>query len=203
MHITIPCDTIVRLASVIMPIIDTLEPEFQCIRIDNGQLVVTDRRIMAIENIIPRFEGIAYIKCDPAFIEQCKTEAQYSSNAEIIVTPELGFTVAKTSFGYTSGNIGYFHPGASDFDRWRELVKQAANVTKNSGGMYWSAGFIPRLVEAAPSRSVVFAENIDNDQPTLICDPNDMDWIGVFVPNSKAQQEQSPLSAARLPDWMR
>lgn len=203
MQFSIAVETLVRLADLIAPIADQLEPEFRCIRLDNGQLVATDCRLMSIENVGPKFEGVAYIVPEPALIAQCRSEIAFGSNVTLSVTPAIAYASAKTSLGYTSGNILYVHPGTSRFDRWREVVKQGATkgVALNQGGMFWDTEWIARLGKSSPSGKLVFPENIDITQPALIRDANDYDWLGCF--NPAALQGAPTPPPATLPEWMK
>lgn len=201
MHITIPCDTLVRLASVIDA--DAPEP-FTFIRVDNGQLVASNKRIMSIDNIMPRFDGLAYIYPDPALVAQCAKEAPYNSTVSLTVTEPLRHAMAKTSMGYVSGNL-WRDGEPSNFDRWRAVALRAATEgqSSNRGGMFWNVKEIERLMGAAPSGKVVFSENINTDAPTLLRDPNDFDWCGVFSPEPNRKAGDPQAFSASLPDWLR
>lgn len=196
----VPADTLARLATIIQNPPADLEPVFKTIRLDNGQVVVSDRTICAVE-CVGTIPGIAHIVPDPAFIAQCKMEAQFSSNVTIVVNELLNYTVAKTSLGYVTGNIGFFPNGATDYDRWREVVMEAKEIPpKGRGGMFWDAELIAKLAASSPSGRVIFAENVDAYRNTLIRDVTDGYWIGVFSP--KQGPGYDAVNPATMPTWM-
>lgn len=197
-NIVMPCDTLVRLMNVLAELPQDVEPAFRCIRLDNGCAVATDRHFMAIEKVND-FDGIFYIQPDQALIDQCRTEATFSSNLTITVNEILRYTAVKTGLGYVHPvSVGAWHQ-SPDFDRWREVVarcKEPAN--ENRGGMFWNADGIARLASASPSGSLVFEQHIDTTRPTLIRDVHDFHWLGVFNPWST----NDAATPATLPSWV-
>ena len=192
----ISCDAFVRLSTLL---IETDDPAFRTIRFDNGQALATDRQFLSIENIGGP-KGVAHVIADPTLLEHCRAESKFHSKLTITVVEPLKFATAKTTFGYShNSNCSYWPDGPTDFDRWREVVMQAATpATKSSGGMFWLAEWVARLAKASPSGSVVFEENIDITRPTLVRDVEDYDWLGVFQPFSRGHQ----YKPATLPSWM-
>lgn len=197
----IPCDTFVRLSNVLYDFHDLANDWFRTVRIDNGQAVATNRKVMAIENI-GGTGGVVHVIPDAALIDQCRKEAQFSSRLTITVNPALQYAVAKTT-------LGYIHPSncvlwssqhtTDDYDKWRTVVMSAKTDAKpGKGGMMWHADDIARLASASPSGRVVFARTIDAIKPTLIRDINDPEWLGVFNP---FDQDLS-YEAATMPGWM-
>ncbi len=194
---TISCDAFVRLSKVLHNFADDVDPVFKTIRFDSGQAVATNRSFMAIENI-GGHSGIAHVIVDPALLAQATTEIAFGSKMTIIVNEPLQFTIAKTTLGYTSGNIGYF-PGATDFDRWRSIVEQArVPATTAYGGMFWDASQVAMLAASSPSGMIVFEELINCARPTLMRDTQDYNWLGVFNPF----QVQHSYSPATIPNWI-
>lgn len=196
----IPCDTFVRLSNIIHGLPDDVGPWFNTIRIDNGVAVATNRRILAAENVGGP-AGIIHVMADPALINQCRTEAAFSSTLTITVNEVLKYAVAKTTLGYVHpGNCVLFGDGDKDFDRWRSIVEQCKTPAQTArGGMFWDADMIARLAAASPSGRVVFEEIIDaTGRPTIIRDINEYNWIGVFQPFSTEESYQP----ATLPSWI-
>lgn len=193
---TIRCDTFARLSTILD---GEIEPLFNCIRLDNGQAVATNRMLMAIENIGGP-SGIVHIIADPALIAQCVTEAKFDSRLTITVVEELKFATAKTTLGYIHpGNCSYWPEAVTPFDRWRDVVMQAKEpALASKGGMFWDAASMSRLASSSPSGRVVFEQNIDTSRPALIRDVTDYDWLGVFTPFS-AKDNFVP---ATIPTWM-
>lgn len=196
----IPCDTFVRLTNILHGMPDDINEWFRTVRIDNGIAVATNRRILAAENIGGP-AGVIHVIADQALINQCRTEAAFSSTLTITVNEVLKFAVAKTTLGYVHpGNCVRFGDDAGDFDRWRTVVGQCKTpATAARGGMFWDADMIARLAAASPSGRVVFEEIIDaSGRPTIIRDINEYNWIGVFQPFS-TEESYSP---ATLPSWI-
>lgn len=195
--IKIPCQTIVRMMRVVEGATD---PIFQTLRLDHGQIVASDRKFIVVENLSP-FTGVYHITVDAALLAQCETETQFSSVLDVIPNPALGFTMAKTTMGYTTGNIGVF-PGKSEFDRWREVIAPCAEPAAMAvGGMLWEAAAIARLAAASPSGHVIFEELIDTqNRPTIMRDINDHEWCGFFWPTVSDGRYHSP---ATLPGWLK
>lgn len=195
----IPCETIVRFAQLIDPSED--DPVFHTIRLDNGQIIASDRKFMAIENI-GGFTGIHHIVVDAALLAQCETEAQYSSYIEITPNDMLKYTVAKTTLGYVTGNIGVWPAAGNAFDRWRDVARQCAEpVAAAKGAMIWHTDGLIRLAKASPSGIVVFEQLIDAEtRPTIVRDINSPDWVGLFLPRISDGMYHG---AAMLPGWLK
>lgn len=197
---TISCDAFVRLANMAAKPGDDIDPAFKTIRIDNGQAVASNRRCMSIENI-GGASGIIHIVIDPALLAQCETERAFGSKLLIVVNEPLKFVTAKTSLGYSAvGNIGHFPDGYSDFDRWRQIVKQVETPAQQpSGGMFWDVHLMAALAASSPSGQIVFEPVIDCRRPALIRDIHSYDWLGVFNPYSL----EWGYHPAKITDWMR
>jgi hypothetical protein len=178
-----------------------IDPVFNSIRIDNGQVVATNRSLMAIENVYGMPPGIIHVVCDPMLVAQCVTESKFDSRLTITVTEALKFAVAKTTLGYIHpGNCCYWPDGVTPFDRWREVVMQSKEPAAiSNGGMFWESAAIARLAATSPSGRVVFEEHIDTSRPSLIRDVMDYDWLGVFSPFSRNDN----YVAASMPTWMK
>lgn len=191
---SIPCETFLRLSKVAGD-----EASWHTLRYDNGCLVATDRRFMAIEQVASA-PGVYHLVLDEALLRQCEIEKDFNSRIAFTVNEMLGFAVGKTSLGYvTTANIAHSGPVHADWSRWREIVMQCATpAAKPNGGMFWDMDGLARLAASSPSGLVVFEEVIDTNRPTLVRDVKDYQWLGVFHPNSAADH----YSPASLPTWM-
>ena len=197
----IPCDTFVRLSNVLHNFHDAANEWFRTIRIDNGVAMATNRSIMAIENI-GGLPGVIHVMADPALIQQCRTEAAFSSTLTITVNEVLKFAVAKTTLGYVHpGNCALWSDAPNELDRWRSIAQRTAEpVPASRGGMYWKADAIAQLASASPSGGLVFEEFIDaTGRPTVIRDVNEPNWCGIFNPYQVLEEYQP----ATLPGWLR
>ena len=197
---TIPCETFVRLASILTDFHENANEWFHSVRIDNGQAVASNRHIMAIENIFGN-PGIVHIKADPALIAQCKTEAAFGGTLTVTVNEMLKHGAAQTTLGYVHPeNAVIFSDEPNDLDKWRGITLKASEPLKASkGGMFWDIDEMIRLTGASPSGKVVFEEFIDAyHRPTLMRDIHSMDWLGVFNPYTLKET----YSSATMPTWM-
>lgn len=191
----VPCDTLVRLSKIVIGAPDG----FDTIRFESGCVIVTNRALMAIEHIGSN-PGVTHIKLDADLLAVCETEAKYSSNVTITANDMLQYTIAKTTLGYVSGNIGNFAP-PPDLHRWKEVLKEAETIPdKGNGGMFWAAEHIAQLAACSPSGRVTFAENIDAYRNTVIRDVTDGEWLGIFSP--KPNDGYAPWGAT-VPAWAR
>ncbi len=198
-NFVISCDTLVRLSNVLHNFPADVDKSWNVVRIDNGLAIATDRRFMAIENIGGGATGVFHIVPDPALIEQCRTEAKFSSTLTITVNDALRYAVAKTSLGYVHPiNVGAWVTPI-ELNRWREVVMMAKEPAKKSkGAMFWDADGIARLAAASPSGRVVFEQFIDTSRPTLVRDIHDYNWLGLFNPFDHKES----YSPATMPGWM-
>lgn len=195
----IPCELIVRMSHIMQGWHDGLDPVFRTMRLENGRVIVTDRALMAIERVAA-FEGVHHITIDDALLEQCRTESQYGGLLEIVANPALRFTMGKTTFGYSTGNIGYFGPTA-EFDRWPEVIAPARTApTEPAGVMVWNARDIGALAAASPSGVVEFPRIIDATMLAIpIRDSTTGDWCGFFHPKIT---DGKHYGGATVPGWV-
>ena len=185
---TVPCETIVRACQI-----------SRTLRFDNGQLVSTDKLFMSVENLTP-FTGIFDVTIDDATHAQCVTEEAFGSKIEFIHEPSLAYTIAKTTMGYTSGNL---HIDPPDYiDRWRTIIGECREpMTASRGAMMWDTEGVMKLMRASPSGTVVFEEFIAaRGRPLLVRDTNTNDWVGCFMGYVKDGLHHP---AATLPEWLR
>ena len=196
----IPCDVIARLSNVLRVPNDIMTDWFKAIRVDNGVAVVTNRRFMAVEKLPDANNGVVHIPLIPKLIAQCKIEGPLKSNLYVQVLDGMGIASARTTLGWQyPGNACVVSSEINEFDRWRDVVQDARDVShKPAGGMYWDAEGVAALAASAPSGCLVFAENIDTMRPTIIRDTRDYNWFGVFRPREPGQA----FPPAVVPTWM-
>jgi len=197
----IPCETVVRLASILTDFPDAASDWCNSIRIDNGQAVATNRIVMSVENIGGP-AGVVHLIPDAALIAQCRVETPFSSKLHIIVTSELRHAVAKTTLGYVHpGNCAIWSDAPNELDDWRSIVTKCAKpADKYASGMFWDAANVARLAASSPTGRLVFEHIIDASgaRPTVIRDVNDPEWFGLFYPSSKLDK----YAPATLPTWV-
>jgi hypothetical protein len=197
----IPCETIVRMARLLPSPNVEIDPIFRTLRFDNGKLIATDRRYMAVEKIEP-FDGVFHVVVTPELLTQCEQEAAYASTLELAVVP--GYLVTgKTTYGWLSPNIGVFPTTPTDYDKWySEVVAPCVTpAVEPRGGMIWTVDDLSRLAATSPSGVVVFESIIDcESRPTVVRDLSTYDWCGFFLPRL---HDGAYHAAAALPGWLR
>ncbi len=196
--ITISCDTIARLASLIPTDGESI---IQTLRLDNGRAIATDRKFCAVESIAP-FEGVFHVRLTAALVKQCEIERQFSSTVSIVPNAALKWTTARTSLGYdVTENIGVYPDEPTAFDRWYELIVKPCltPATQSKGAMVCTVDEVTRLAATSPSGSLVFEQFIDVSRPTILRDINSPDWCGFFLPRLNDGIYYAP---ATVPSWL-
>lgn len=196
----IPCETLVRMAHITQGHKPDHDPIFQTIRLDNGRVIASNRRLMVMERVEP-FEGVFHIQLDDATIEACRTESQFKGVMEIVPNPALAFTMGKTTFGHVTGNIGVFPAKETDLDRWPEVIQCCYEPrTESHGALVWSTDDIGRLAAASPSGVIEFARFINtSDRASVVRDITTSEWVGFFMPRVADGLQHS---GAVVPGWV-
>lgn len=195
----IPCDTIARLSHLLEPNDD---PAIASFRLDNGMVIATNRRFMAIEHV-GQWDGVFYVRNDEAMIEQCRTEAQFATAITFTAVPALKWTTAITTMGWSmSENIGVW-PESTDYDLWRERILEPCKtpLTQTMGAISVHVDALRQLAAASPSGMIVMERHSDpRDRPTVVRDVNADNWVGFF----RAQLDDGySHNDAVVPGWCR
>ena len=197
----IPTDTLARLSS-LLPDASTDDP-FDCFRLDNGMVMATNKKFMAVESVEP-FEGVYYIRPEPTLIEQCKTEAEWSSVIEFTPVQQIGYTTAITSMGWKCGdNLGLFPTAPTDYDLWRERILQPCiePLTESHGPVVFGSSDLSALVHSSPSGAIVLEEYSSPLRRATVCrDIDSHDWVGFFFGRIADGRQHV---AATVPGWCR
>jgi len=195
----ISCDTIARL-SLLLGRAD--DPIFNTLRLDNGRVVASNRKLMVIERV-ESFEGAYHINVPEALANQCREEAKYNSVLDITPNPVLKYTTARTTLGFdVSENIGVWSDHPTAYDDWHERIIEPLRqpVQEPSGTMIWIADDIELLARTSPSGVVVFERMIAADtRPVLMRDLNDDGWCAVTMMTLNDDVTRAP---AALPGWL-
>ena len=194
----IPCDVIARLSHVLPQSDD--DPAMAAIRLDNGKVMATNRRFMAVEEV-GAFEGVYYIAPDPKLIDICRTEAQYSSVIDFTPIDALKYTTAITTLGAKfAENIGVWPDGPTAWDNWRDLILAPClePLTATTGPMVFVAQGLAELAAASPSGIVVLEQFIDPMRPVVVRDVDSPSWVGFFRPKVMDGRHHA---SATVPEW--
>lgn len=198
----IPCETIVRMARLLPSPNVEIDPIFRTLRFDNGKVIATDRRYMAIEKIEP-FDGVFHLMVTPELLAQCEQEAPYGSALELAVIPMVCIT-AKTTYGWMApANLGVFPAVSTAYDMWYSAIVApcVTPAAEPRGGMIWTVDDLIRLAQTSPSGVVVFESVIDcESRPTVVRDISTYDWCGFFLPRL---HDGAYHAAASLPGWLK
>lgn len=194
----IPCEVFNRLSHIIDGWHDALDPVYRTVRLDNGMVIATDRKLMVVEHV-PQVTGVAHITLPDSLIAACVEEAKYGGSVEIAANPMLGYTIAKTTFGHITENIHYAGDHG-EFARWRDVIADARKPLDASAGvMVWNADDIARLGAASPSGCIEFSRYIDaTARCTVVRDTTTSEWVGFFMPRVKDGLHHT---GATVPGW--
>lgn len=196
----IPTDTIARLSHLLPD--EPSDDPFNCFRLDNGLVMATlDKKFMAVE-YVGGWEGVYYIRADRAMIEQCRTEAQWSSVVDFSPVPQVSYTTAISTMGWkSSDNLGLFPTEPTDYDHWRERILQPCMepLDHSSGPVVFDAEGLSRLAQSSPSGGIALELNSDPiRRPTVVRDIDSADWVGFFMARI---MDGRTHSAAVVPGW--
>lgn len=210
MEFAISCDIFARLTNVVRNF-DANETRhyLKSVYIEhvdgNAFAVATNSKIAAIEFLgkCDFGNGSVNVVVDPVLIQQCRTEAAFSSVLTVSFNEVLQFGTAKTTLGYCyPGNAAVVAAGNA-LPKWREWTPDKP-VTKSKGAMFWNAENIAALGASSPSGRVLFPEFIDATKPVVIRDITDPNWFGLFMPNRNVDGEVITYTeGAKLPDWFK
>jgi hypothetical protein len=218
MQFKIPCETFARLSIAAVPLSDvpptSVIDELACVYLEHrkGQTlaIATNNRICAIERLgnTDQPDGSVCVTIDPVLVQQCLTEAQFDGELTIDVTDNeiLRWAAAKTSFGYTyNGNAGRFPEVGTKFKHWadwRSILPPARKKQEPSGFLHFRAAHLEILAKASPSGCIIFPEIINTDEPILLRDSVDPNWLGMFMGVVEDSDEKQYEPATR-PEWLK
>ena len=207
MKFTISCATFARLASVAAFIEPDVDEEIRrylsCVRIENrnrqAYAIATNLKVASIEYLGPTTEqdSAVHVMLNERLVQQAVSETPFNSIMEVVSIPEIAVASVSTMLGYAhQGNVGVF-PDKSPLDVWRQWAAPPAPASK--GAMFWTVDHIETLVKASPSGKVVFPSFINVDQPVVLRDALNPNWVGLFL--GKPSPLEPAVVPATLPAW--
>lgn len=198
-EISIPCEVIARLANVLKYFPDSADEWTDSIRLEDNYAMATNRCYMAVERLKTSVATPVHIKADPAFIEQCRIEAQYSSNVFFVVNPMLGMITARTTMGYQyPGNLLLRLSAPNKLDDWKNVIPRTPCAAPGSSLMLDLTQFM-MFAETAPSKMIIFERCFNMTMPSIVRDRISPDWFGVFNPKDNIELHDP----ATLPGWFK
>ena len=99
----------------------------------------------------------------------------------------------------TVDNVGsdiIIWPDESPLDKWREWF---ITSDESDGFMYCNLLEVLTLWDCSPTGELVFPELLNANEPVIVRDINDDDWLGVFIPANSGKELLKP---ATLPEWL-
>lgn len=210
MKFVISCEIFARLASVTEffepSTVEETQKLLRCVRIENKDGhsfgIATNQKIAAIQYLGTTEEpdGVIHVVNDPVLVNKCKEEAAFDSFMEVVSIPEMAIASAQTVFGYSyPGNVGIF-PDETPMDKWRKWFPDKLAAT-NQGVMCWTVDQVLTLAKASPSGKIYFPKFYNTDEPLVLCDLYDKNWVGLFVPSQETYEKQ-PTEYAEIPKWL-
>lgn len=197
MNIEIPCETIVRLASLIPTPDMDVETIFCSMRLENGKIIVTDKRFMAIENLNFPFIGTDHIEIPKALLARCVEGTKTAERITIISNPMIGYTMVADD---PAVNL-HLKGDTAPYDCWYEKIVQPAltGAVADNGAMSCDATYMARFAATAPSGMIVFESPIDRSRPMAVRDVHSCDWCGFVYPRLA---DRVAYPAATVPKWL-
>lgn len=197
MQIKIPSETYVRLSYVA-----GREAPFNCIVIEPGLAMATNRKILAVQEIENDNPGVHLLVVDPMLVEACRMDAFSDGDLTFDVIDGTQWGTATTTGGYAyPGNAVYQLEGPSELFSWRTCIPSAADYSaKSNGFMFLDTELMWQLGQSAPSKRFVFPQHVDSTKPVLVRDYIDPSWFGVFLAQGRAGDVIRP---PQYPDWFK
>jgi hypothetical protein len=174
-----------------------VEPIFCSMRLENGKIIVTDKRFMAIENLNSPFIGVDHIEIPPLLLARCRDGVQSSESISLICNPMIGYTMVADD---PAVNL-HLRGDTAPYDCWYEKIVQPAltGAVADNGAMACDATHMARFAATAPSGSIVFESPIDRSRPMAVRDIHSYDWCGFVWPRLADQLAHIPAS---VPKWL-
>lgn len=136
-----------------------------------------------------------YLTVDDSFIKFIKDESKIDGLLTFETIPELAMGSIVDSLGQVYTDYIYW-PDESKLDNWYNWFQLS---TEQNGFLYCDLLDIQTLWQASPTGELVFPEVINSDEPIIVRDVNNENWIGAFIP---AIEGKRVLKPATLPEWL-
>lgn len=209
MQFQIKCETFIRLAS-ICNFFESHTPhdiKEKCntvrLEITNGKVfaIATNVKIAVIEYLGQTVEkdGTAHVILDPQILERCKAETWFDGIVNVNTIPEIAIANISTSGGWVYPGNGCYWFDETPLNNWREWVSdKPAKASK--GIMWWNLYYVESLLRSSKSGKVIFPQFIDTEEPVLLRDRENPNWVGLFLADP-TPYEDKVIQPAMLPEW--
>lgn len=204
MEFSIDCGVFVRLANIARL---TQDGQLRSVYLEchDGKkvAVASDKKIMAVEflgeSVGPDFSMNAAV--DDALINQCNIEKSFNGTVTFNYDTSLNYATATTTLGFQhQKNAAVILQEKRNYLKDWGMCFPRKLPTVSNGGMFAKLDRLAALASSAPSGAVVFPEFIDVNEPVVVNDVHDPNWIGVFLSKSEKGDEIDPVS---IPSWIR
>lgn len=136
-----------------------------------------------------------YINITPELVNVVDATANGDGTMEFETLPELAMGSVLAGVNNVGSDI-IIWPDESPLDKWREWF---ITSDESDGFMYCNLLEVLTLWDSAPTGELVFPEMLNANEPVIVRDINDDNWIGVFIPANSGKELLKP---ATLPEWL-
>lgn len=179
-----------------MTLSEPLKPITLKIEINNGKcyLIGSNDYIACVEYLgeTDQPNDSCYIK---PVAEAVNKETDVNGSFTFETLPELAMGSTYTTSGNRYNDF-IIWPDKCVLDNWRDWFT-ISDIAE--GFMYCNLFQIESLWHCSPSGEIVFPEVINANEPVIVRDVNDNNWLGVFIP---AIDEKKLIKPATLPEWL-
>lgn len=140
-------------------------------------------------------EDSCYINVTDSFKEVINNEAKIGGSLTFETIPDLAMGSIVDTIGQVYTDFISW-PDESILDNWYNWFKLS---TEKNGFLYCDLSDIETLWQASPTGELVFPEVINSDEPVIVRDVNNDNWVGTFIP---AVDGKRVLKPATLPEWL-
>lgn len=136
-----------------------------------------------------------YINITPELVNVVDGNINAGGTIEFETLPELAMGSVLTTVDNVGSDI-IIWPDESPLDKWREWF---ITSDESDGFMYCNLLEVLTLWDCSPTGELVFPELLNANEPVIVRDINDDDWLGVFIPANSGKELLKP---ATLPEWL-
>lgn len=138
---------------------------------------------------------VCYIKVNNALLESIEKENNINGIYTFETLPELAIGSVSASDGYKFNDFIVW-PDEHILENWRNWF---TTPTESKGFMYCTLYQVQTLFETSPTGEIVFPKDINSENPVIVRDVNNDNWIGAFIPSFDGKKVIKP---AELPEWL-
>ena len=198
---TVKAETLQRFVALYKSLEPKASEDFKCFRIEiyKGKMILIGcNQFVACAEFLgetDQSDDICYIKVNNQLLDSIEKEVNIAGVYTFETLPELAMGTTFTSDG-NKYNDFIIWLDESPLDNWRKWFKVS---TESKDFMYCTLYQIQTLFETSPTGEIVFPEIINANEPVIVRDVNNANWLGTFIP---AIDDKKLLKPATLPEWL-